>query len=166
MKFRIRQAILRLLLTGVAVAAFVASAPAEPVSVFNRSGRINHDFAYEDLDVKLGSYTDTRQGRVYSCAFKGKIVNTTYQEQKNVTIKFTAFNGSDEKMWESSVYIDSLPRDESRKFSNPIPCQSEEDPYRWTIEVIEGQLPPPRTNTDADSEPTAGEPSADDNGQE
>ncbi len=125
------------LLIAITAAALVQTAQAQIFSHFSRSGRINEDFSYEGLEIRRGSYVSSRYGgRVYSCKFTGEIVSTASEARRNVTIRFTALNIFDEKLWEASVHIKSLPAFGTHEFSNKITCQ-ENDPYKWKIAVID-----------------------------
>lgn len=99
-------------------------------------GWINENVSYEDLEVKRGTVNSSRHGRVRSCVFSGKIVSTSTEQRKNVTITFYAINVFNETMWESVVHIESLPPLASHEFRNKISCE-DKDPYRWEIKVVE-----------------------------
>ena len=126
------------LLTGIITAIFYHVTFAEPIIATSRNGRINENVSYEALDVKRGSYRSSRHGLVYSCSFTGKILSTSHDEGRNLTIRFTGLNNFKEELWKTSVTIQSLPPFGAHEFSEKITCR-ERDPFYWKIEFFEGQ---------------------------
>ena len=126
-----------ILLAGLTVSVLDRAAAVEPIIASSRNGRINENYSYDALAVKQGAYNSPQHGRVYSCIFTGAIVSTTHDEARNLTIRFTALNNFKEDMWETSIYIQSLPAFGRYEFSRKITCQ-EREPFYWKIELFEG----------------------------
>jgi hypothetical protein len=117
-----RMNMFRAFCTALAVMAAVTVAPA---AAFDRSGKIDADLSYENLEVRSSS-----GGR---CRISGTLINETSEIFHPVFLTFYARNNQGRMLWDTLVRVSVLDARGEADFSDTFTCT--ERGYPYTIEI-------------------------------